>query len=427
MRTLMTPKPMPELAPGLTPDSSPSPPACGTPLLSATGGSRRRHLGTAKPCPSPVVGVCLPIPVLRRLLDRRPGGGGPADDYALHCCVITECLHRSPAADSVQRELDRRCATALREAAKAKTGEALAGWWQQASAGKDLAGALWATLGNARCNPVLEACALSDVHMLQHQVGMACRADVQQFNAPVDENAALARELAAAQLRRTRHAEQSTRRSEVQQGQIVQRRAELARRDTTLAALRDDLQALTNAVPGLKSRFEQSREAVQQAERILTLQRALMQARREIGCQQRRLPDASAEPELRACGLPAVTAAATATAPMPLDAPPRLGDRAVRCVGGRTASVPVYRHLFERSGGRFLHHDGGQQDGSARLDATLAAADRVICQTGCISHDAYWRVKDHCTRTGKRCVFVESPSTAGLKRALIELQPVLST
>ena len=79
--------------------------------------------------------------------------------------------------------------------------------------------------------------------------------------------------------------------------------------------------------------------------------------------------------------------------------------------------------MIERTGGRFLHHDGGEKDTATRLDATLAAADLVICQTGCISHDAYWRVKDHCKRTGKRCVFVENPSTAGLKRALAELQP----
>lgn len=43
-----------------------------------------------------------------------------------------------------------------------------------------------------------------------------------------------------------------------------------------------------------------------------------------------------------------------------------------------------------------LHHDGGEEDHIARLDHTLAAADLVICQTGGISHDAYWRVKDHC-------------------------------
>jgi hypothetical protein len=48
----------------------------------------------------------------------------------------------------------------------------------------------------------------------------------------------------------------------------------------------------------------------------------------------------------------------------------------------------------------------------------------VICQTGCISHDAYWRVKDHCKRTGKPCVFVENPGTASLRRALAEFKPL---
>jgi hypothetical protein len=30
-------------------------------------------------------------------------------------------------------------------------------------------------------------------------------------------------------------------------------------------------------------------------------------------------------------------------------------------------------------------------------------------------------VKDHCKRTGKRCVFVDSPSAAGLARALTDI------
>ena len=100
-----------------------------------------------------------------------------------------------------------------------------------------------------------------------------------------------------------------------------------------------------------------------------------------------------------------------------------LTDRAVLCVGGRAASVSAYRRLIERTGGRFLHHDGGEHDNVTALDTTLAAADLVICQTGCISHDAYWRVKDHCKRTGKRCVFVDNPSRSGLQRALLGLVP----
>ena len=80
--------------------------------------------------------------------------------------------------------------------------------------------------------------------------------------------------------------------------------------------------------------------------------------------------------------------------------------------------VPIYRQLIERTGGRFLHHDGGEEDAVSKLDASLAAADLVICQTGCISHDAYWRVKDHCKRHNKKCVYIESPSASGMRRAL---------
>ncbi len=134
--------------------------------------------------------------------------------------------------------------------------------------------------------------------------------------------------------------------------------------------------------------------------------------------------------------MPLVPTMATHAVPAPLSAPPpappppepetaapltALDQRRVLCVGGRTASVPVYRRLVEASGGRFLHHDGGAEDKLGQLDATLAAADLVICQAGCVSHNAYWRVKDHCKRTGKRCVFVETPSAAGLQRALAQI------
>ncbi|MDM0012301.1 DUF2325 domain-containing protein [Variovorax sp. J22P168] len=47
---------------------------------------------------------------------------------------------------------------------------------------------------------------------------------------------------------------------------------------------------------------------------------------------------------------------------------------------------------------------GGEVSDFEALEADLRDADLVICQTGCISHGAYWLVEDHCRRTGKRCV-----------------------
>ncbi|MFK3740102.1 DUF2325 domain-containing protein [Massilia sp. TN1-12] len=51
-----------------------------------------------------------------------------------------------------------------------------------------------------------------------------------------------------------------------------------------------------------------------------------------------------------------------------------------------------------------------------RLEERLSGADLVICQTGCLSHGDYWRVQDHCKRTGTACVLVERPDALRIVR-----------
>jgi len=97
---------------------------------------------------------------------------------------------------------------------------------------------------------------------------------------------------------------------------------------------------------------------------------------------------------------------------------PALAATKVACIGGRTAQWPAFREVVEAHGAQLLHHDGGDEHHLSQLPATLAAADWVICQVGCISHNAYWRVKDHCKRTGKPCLYVESTSRSALERAM---------
>ena len=53
---------------------------------------------------------------------------------------------------------------------------------------------------------------------------------------------------------------------------------------------------------------------------------------------------------------------------------------------------------------------------SQALEASLVEEDLVICQTGCLSHGEYWRVQDHCKRTGKTCVVVEQPEAVRIMR-----------
>ncbi|MGB4062972.1 MAG: DUF2325 domain-containing protein [Azonexus sp.] len=102
------------------------------------------------------------------------------------------------------------------------------------------------------------------------------------------------------------------------------------------------------------------------------------------------------------------------------DVSAHLSGKCILCVGGRSGSIDAYRQIVEQRGGRFLHHDGGLEESLHRIDGFLAAADLVICQAGCISHNAYWRVKEQCKRTGKPCLYMKNSGASSLSR-LIDL------
>ena len=387
----------------------------------ATGSRRRRlwELGSHAHCP--VIGVCMPLAAMRRLARKVLGGEPVADDYELHCGMVADCKRRTGMAEAVQRELDCRFMLPLRRAAAVKTEEGLAAWWQEQGASKDLPGALWATLTHARCTPALEHHVLGQVHMAQHQVGMATRVELARFEELMDENAVLARALAGAQQRSARQAQDHDRQLAALQSELVRVRGQAMAVHSVADGLRQDLQALRETVPQLDSRQALEQRSSAQEQRLAVMRRALQQALGKIARLREQLEaanesaaamDSTSAPDGMAQALPGLHAA---------DGGAALAHQAVLCVGGRTASVPVYRRLVESQGARFLHHDGGEEHSAGQLESTLAAADLVICQAGCVSHNAYWRVKDHCKRTGKRCVFVQTPSRAALERALADV------
>ncbi|MFM9925246.1 DUF2325 domain-containing protein [Variovorax sp. H27-G14] len=106
----------------------------------------------------------------------------------------------------------------------------------------------------------------------------------------------------------------------------------------------------------------------------------------------------------------------------PSQVPADLREKAVLCIGQEDEAPSLARQLVEIAGGRYLHHDGGDHADDPALEASLRAADLVICQTGCVSHGAYWRVQDHCRRTGKPCVLVGEPQPMLFVRHPAEVQ-----
>lgn len=413
------------------------------PSSPARQSSRRRRiweLGNRAHCP--LVGVCVPVPMLERIALKVYGPDCFVDGYALHCQAVADCSMRTPMAEALQREIDRCCALEVAQATKIKAPELLEAWWDAKLAGTAVAGALWAVLTHPRVTAALTARVLGEIHMLQHQVGAAERADHRRLQQTLAENATLTGALDKARERITELGRRHAQSTERLNAEIVSLRARVTALTTAPVAMPCDDAPEHHPGTEAPARPAATRPPPESAEnrrlrlRVERLQLELALTREQLHRLQRRRAAAAVPPpewhDLPApppgsvpgtstspagADLPAATAPEAATLP-PL---PTLRERAVLCVGGRPANVPAYRRLVEDHGARFLHHDGGTEESQARLDGTLAAADLVLCQTACVSHDAYWRVKEHCKRTGKPCVFVDSPSRTGLARVLRSL------
>ena len=93
-------------------------------------------------------------------------------------------------------------------------------------------------------------------------------------------------------------------------------------------------------------------------------------------------------------------------------------------LGRQVAALQERVHVLTRERGRqalAVHLAADPEaalmaDLEAELEAHLDAADLVICQTGCMSHGDYWRVQDHCRRTGKVCLLVDQPGGLQIMR-----------
>ncbi len=376
-----------------------------------TGSRRRRLWDLPERLHCPVIGVCLSAEAIRRLLGRIHPDNACLSDYESHSACVNAASRRTALAEQLQEALERRHRLVVERFRQAREPKALAVLWQDAKQRGDIAGALWAMVTHPQLDGELEEAVYRDVHMIQHQAGAAERIDRHAFDALGREHATLVREFGRVQQRMTLFADEKAAQLADLHEQWLRARGESARQEAraeraeaelaALQALRDArarIDALEQEVTRLQSRLAEQRTA------NAGLQEALTAARREPvpACEGGRIDQPAgcsgvAEPQ--------------AEGSMPV--------RTILCVGGKRGSLPNYRDAVEQTGAAFLYHDGGLEQSAQVLEAGLSAADLVICQTGCISHDAYWRVKDHCKRHQKQCLYVDSPSQSAIRRELV--------
>lgn len=353
-------------------------------------------------CHEALIGCHWRPAALRQLSDRLFGGRSVLDDAALLAAAVAQCASRNTLSQALRRELDRRHAEVLRRTSTLADATALAAAWAEALRDGDVPAALWATLGDVRCDEALRLRVLQDLWLLQHERVATRSAEALARRQQQADLAVLREQSERLQLR---HAER--------QRQAAAAQAAL---QAELAALRGRVQAQQAEIEALLAQrtvaTAPAREALVQQVAALSQQLAALQRRPAVEIQLPAPPAVQPRPAER-----------PEPPPLPAEA---LRDARVLCVGGRSAQVPQVRALVESRGGRFMHHDGGLEHSPHRLEAQLAGADLVLCQAGCLNHNAYARVKAHCKRHDKPCVYLDAPGWGRLLRGLASLPVKLS-
>lgn len=372
----------------------------------------------------PLIGTCLPVAEMRKLAARAGYDEREMSDYTLHTAVVGSCDSRTEIAELVQRYFEKRYAATVRRFARIRgEPEVLAEWQEALAAGNDIAGALWAAWSHADMGDEGGKQMHGDIHMLSHQDGAAVRADLRRLEQLKQENHHLRNEVAAFRMGLA-----VAQREKDKTVADLQRRLALAEQQAALLGRRE--LELAEARRQARDYETLHARAAAMGQRIETLEeRNAANARRaadleiRLGDVQADLVAAEAALELAlgmgADGCAGVSGTTGCGRNCPAEA--YLAGRCVLCIGGRTGLVDGYRRMVETRGGRFLHHDGGQEESLHRLDAIVAGADAVVCQSGCVSHAAYYRLKEACKKLGKPCVFVQSPGVGSFARGLAAL------
>ena len=375
-----------------------------------------------------VIGTCLTLAELRQIHRRLGGTTQTLDsDYDLHRVFVSAARETSVASRLIQKHLDRKYKSAIRQLNKARSVSDFAAYWSVALSSGDIAGAYWALITHPQTPEELLDRIYGEIHMLSHLSGASIRVDMQELHRLRTRCPELATQLAEAQSdARRRLAEQQhvidalnkqlacTLETE-RQLQAAQARLRLLEEYSPIAQLTHELEALKTQHTTTHARAERAEAALevwrQRAMRSTEQNERLTQQWAESRQERDLLEITLGRWLMSSC------ASSDDISSIP-DTHPDLVGRCVLYVGGRPNQCAHFRALVERRNGRFLYHDGGREDARAQLWDVVRQADAVFCPLDCVSHDAADRIKRFCERHTKPLIFLPRASLAAFNRGL---------
>lgn len=350
-----------------------------------------------------VIGTCVPLGELRRLYQKAEGAPPEGmGDYDLHRLFVQAAAGGFRLSRLTQRYLEQTYRTSVQRFARVRGTEQLLALWQDAQDSGGVAGAYWALVTHRDATEALQDLAAGEIHMLSHEAGRVWQQE---------------------RLRRQRlEADRQTLRQKLnERNQECQRlHAELDRLQQQLAMeSRPEQPKPPQTADREKTRQRHKNAALRQ--RIQVLEERLAASHCQARCREQQLLALREENRLlrhQANLDPSPTPDSDTEAPT---TNVNLCGRCILYVGGLHAARDQLRRVVEGCNGRFLHHDGGREDGHQRLRALLRQADTVLCPLDCVSHQAMGEIKALCKRATKPVKLLPSHSISAFTAALAEL------
>jgi hypothetical protein len=390
-------------------------PAVPLEAASAQGAKRSKIWDLADSLHCSIIGTCLSNGELRRVLVHlKVTGAEAADDHDLHVMGVMLAGRREAGAKLLQKALDTRHELAIKQFAKAKDDETLRRMWDASVQNGDIPGAYWALVSHPIATDPIVKKAFRDVHMLSHLVGAANRADIRRLRQLEEQNGRLIEKLDRQQQR-------------LRDG-FTSRDATIRRLEEMLAGRNGhpvDDASENREVDGLRNVIAEANTRLgQEAARRERLEQRLNATSAALHKTEAQLRDAITERDALAREIESIEnhvvrllEAGTADSDGRLD----FSGRTILYVGARAHQIPQFKALVERTGARFLHHDGGIEHSATLLPGLVSRADYLFFPVDCISHDAAAAVKRLCRQFEKPYQPLRTASLATLVSALANM------
>jgi hypothetical protein len=364
-----------------------------------------------------IIGTCLSNAELRRVLVRlKVTAAETADDHDLHVMGVMLAGRREAGARLLQKALDKRHELTIKQYTTAKDEPALRRMWDASVQIGDIPGAYWALLTHPIASDAIVKKVFRDVHMLSHLVGAANRADIRRLRQLEEQNGRLSEKLDRQQ--------QQLRDGFTSRDETIRRLEEMLthrpehRVDDESASRNQEIEAFRNVIAQVNRKLGQEAAHCERLEQRLNamsvaVRKTEAELRGAIAERDALARDIESIEDHVVCTLEAGTGDS--------EGRPKLSGRTILYVGARAHQIPRFKALVERTGARFLHHDGGIEHSAMLLPGLVSRADHLFFPIDCISHDAAAAVKRLCQQLEKPYHPLRTASLAALVSALAKM------